>query len=339
MTTNEPNQYRTAKAMTAQSPTEESAAPRSAGANDPDPQSSCREKYQAVVDENAALRQALQKLEETKDQLVKNEKMASIGRLAAGIAHEINNPVGYVSSNCTTLSGYTNRIMEVVKMYEADIPRTMIERHKKKIKFDFIVKDIDKLIMGNIEGLARITDIVNNLKKFARNEQAKEFSENDINDGIRSVLVIAKNEIKCYADVTTDYGEIGTIPCNINEINQVILNMVINAAQAIREQKRETKGAITISTKKDDAWVYCAIQDDGPGIPEEIRQKIFDPFFTTKEVGIGTGLGLSISHEIIVNKHKGEIRVESEKGKGTSFIIKLPRTRREKAGAEQAPVR
>jgi signal transduction histidine kinase len=284
-----------------------------------------REKFEAIVNENAVLKLALQKLNEAQEQLIKNEKMASIGRLAAGIAHEINNPVGYVSSNCTTLSGYVNRIMEIIKMYEADIPKPMIERHAKKIKFDFIVKDIDKLIMGNIEGLARITDIVNNLKKFARNEQALEFTENNINDGIRSVLVIAKNEIKCYADVTTDLGDIGTIPCNINEIEQVILNMVINAAQAIRERKREKKGTITITTKKEEAWVYCSIQDDGPGIPGDIRRKIFDPFFTTKEVGIGTGLGLSISHDIIIGKHRGEILLESEEGKGTTFTIKLPR--------------
>ena len=282
---------------------------------------------QKVIDENVELKEALKRLQETQEQLVRSEKLASIGRLSAGIAHEINNPIGFVSSNSTSLTGYINRIKEILGMYRAGISKEMIEKREKKLKLDFILNDIDNLIMENIEGLARITNIVANLKKFSREEESNEFIENDLNDGIRSVLVISRNELKYYADIKTEFGDNCSIPCNISELNQVFLNILINAAQAIKDQGRDEKGTITIKTSKDNEWVYCEISDDGPGIPEEIRTKVFDPFFTTKEVGVGTGLGLSISYEIIVQKHKGDIQVRSEMGKGTTFLIKLPRNR------------
>ncbi|MBN1576553.1 MAG: GHKL domain-containing protein [Chitinispirillaceae bacterium] len=289
----------------------------------------CTAQFDSVVTENESLRGMVHHLKETQGQLLRSEKLASIGRLSAGIAHEINNPVGFVSSNSTTLLGYISRIKEILKMYRTGIRKEIIEKREKQLKIEFILDDIDKLIMENIEGLARITTIVNNLKKFAHDSQSGEFINADINEGIRSVLVLVKNESKYYADIITDFGDIGQIPCTISELNQTFLNIIMNAIQAIKEQERKEKGLITIKTWKDDAWAYVAVTDDGPGIPGEIRKKIFSPFFTTKPEGTGTGLGLNICYEIVVDKHGGDIQIDSRPGAGTTFTVKLPRTRGE----------
>ena len=212
-------------------------------------------------------------------------------------------------------------------MYRTGLKKELIEKMEKQLKIDYILDDVDKLLMENIEGLARIATIVGNLKKFSRDSHGEEFVDADINDGIRSVLVLVKNELKYYADIVTEYGDIGQVPCNISELNQIFLNIVINAVQAIKEQGKKEKGLITIKTKRESQWVTISIADDGPGIPEEIRDKIFDPFFTTKPVGTGTGLGLSICYEIVVTKHRGDLKFESEVGTGTVFTVKIPRTR------------
>lgn len=292
----------------------------------------CDKKLQDIITENESLKTTVHQLQETQQQLIRSEKLASIGRLSAGIAHEINNPVGFVSSNSTSLLGYISRIKEILKMYRMGMKKEVIDKREKQLKIEFILEDIDKLLMENIEGLARITNIVSNLKKFSREDQADEFVNSDINDGIRSVLILVKNETKYYADIMTDFGDIGQVQCNISELNQIFLNIIINSVQAIKEQGRSGKGMITIKTWKDPDWAYISIADDGPGIPIEIRDKIFDPFFTTKPVGTGTGLGLSISYEIVVNKHKGDIQVSSEPGAGAIFTIKIPRNREEQHG-------
>ncbi len=279
----------------------------------------------ALLEENRTLKNQIMTLQETQDHCIRTEKLASVGRLSAGIAHEINNPVGFVSSNSTTLTGYINRINEILAMYRKGIDRDIIAKREKTLKIDFIIEDIGNLLMENIEGLARITNIISNLKKFSRNDNGSEYMNADLNEAIRSVLVISKNETKYYADIKTDLGDIGMIYCNISELNQVILNLIINAVQALKELDRENLGQITIRTYKDSDWIYCEIADDGPGIPNQIKSKIFDPFYTTKEVGVGTGLGLSICHDIVVTKHKGRITLDSEVGKGTVFTIVLPR--------------
>ncbi|MBN1307777.1 MAG: GHKL domain-containing protein [Chitinispirillaceae bacterium] len=292
----------------------------------------CAAEIDSVVRENESLKGMVHHLKETQGQLLRSEKLASIGRLSAGIAHEINNPVGFVSSNSTTLLGYVDRIKEILKMYRTGIKKDLIDKREKQLKIDFILEDIDQLLMENIEGLARITTIVNNLKKFSRDQQSGELISADINEGIRSVLILVKNESKYYADIITDFGDIGQIPCTISELNQVFLNIIMNAVQAIKEQGRGEKGLITVKTWRDDAWVYIAIADDGPGIPQEIQDKIFNPFFTTKPAGTGTGLGLSICYEIVVDKHGGDIQVASRTGAGTTFTIKLPRIREDLNG-------
>ncbi|MBD3359028.1 MAG: GHKL domain-containing protein [Chitinivibrionales bacterium] len=181
--------------------------------------------------------------------------------------------------------------------------------------------------MQNLDGLGRITAIVNNIKNYSVDRDTSNHTAHDINAGLRSMLLLSHNEWKYHVDVLTDYGTVDEVPCNINELNQVFLNIVINAVQAIKELKRKEKGTVSIRTYQDAQSVYCEISDDGPGIPEETKRKIFDPFFTTKEVGVGTGLGLSISYDIIVNRHHGSISVESRTGKGTTFLISLPRSR------------
>ena len=279
-----------------------------------------------LISENRNLNTEIASLRKSQVQLVQVEKLASVGRMSAGIAHEINNPVGFVSSNNTTLTSYVSRMKEILLMHRSGTLRELIDRREKELKLDFILEDIDNLLMENLEGLERISDIVSNMKKFSREEmETSETVSADINEGIRSALIISRNETKYFADIKTEFGDIGTVECVRGEINQVILNIVINAVQAIREQKRTDKGSINIKTMRDKEWVTVEISDDGPGIPTDVLPRIFDPFFTTKEVGIGTGLGLSISYQIIVEKHGGQLLVSSEPECGTTFTIKLPR--------------
>lgn len=263
---------------------------------------------------------------ENQSRLIQSEKLAAIGQLAAGVAHEINNPVGFVTSNSAMLVTYVHAIKEIVRMADEGKTPAEIAAKKKVLKIDFILGDIDSLLLENQDGLSRIMDIVKNLKTFARREKDNVYIEADLNAGINSALVIARNEIKYHADVKLELGNISMIFCRIGEINQVVLNLLVNAAQSIAGQDRKgmEQGLITIRTYERDGFVYCEIQDNGPGIPLEIQKRMFEPFFTTKENGKGTGLGLSISQDIIVKKHHGDLSFRSEPGKGCTFFIRLP---------------
>lgn len=285
---------------------------------------------------NRKLQKALDDLKRMQSRLIQQEKMASIGQLAAGVAHEMNNPLGFVLSNFETLREYVEDFAKLLTTYhdtfqnlkagqvlkEDQLKR--LEDLERELDLNFILEDLGHLFQETEEGLKRLKEIIQNLRQFSRVDQVGEYSEYNINDGIRSALVITKNEYKYHAEVETDLGDIPDIYCHPGQINEVFMNIIVNAAQAIKSQNREDKGKIFIKTYSDENYVYCVISDDGPGIPKDIQSKIFDPFFTTKEVGKGTGLGLSISYDIVVNKHKGEISVESEVGKGTTFTIKLP---------------
>jgi len=276
-------------------------------------------------------------LKETQSHLVQSEKLASIGQLAAGVAHEINNPVGFVASNFETLENYIKKIQELLQMYGELLGE--IEKSEKKVlldkadtigksrddmKIDFILKDLSGLFNDSREGINRITSIVQNLRDFSRIDQPGSLNKYNINDGIKATLVVAQNEIKYDADVKTELSEVPLIACNAGQINQVLLNIIINATQAIKSKKKEGLGNIKIRTYATDDDVVCEISDDGPGIEPEKLLNIFDPFFTTKPVGEGTGLGLSISYDIIVIKHKGKLLVDSTVGEGTKFKIVLP---------------
>ncbi len=288
---------------------------------------------------NEHLKNILIQLKEAQSHLLQSEKMASIGQLAAGVAHEINNPVGFINSNLTTFRSYCNDLKEMLELYgrlekrvaqEGAIPEEIkellenIEEKREAIDLEFILEDLDELIDQSIEGTERIKKIIQDLKEFSHVDQA-ELKEVDINRCLESTLNIVWNELKYKATVKKEYGDIPLILGYPQQLNQVFMNLLVNAAQAIEE-----KGEITIITrevKSPTHGVEILIKDTGVGIPKEIQPKIFDPFFTTKPVGKGTGLGLNVSYKII-QKHRGRIEVESDVGKGATFSIFLPKLTR-----------
>ena len=272
---------------------------------------------------NLELSEVNNKLHQTQDMMVQHEKLASIGQLAAGVAHEINNPLGFLKSNQTMLRKYFDTIQSGwEECLSAGSPQcTQISEEKD---MPYVFEESEHIFAESEEGFARIMRIVSNLMSFSRMDQKIEFEMYDVNAGIESTLVVAWNEIKYVAEVEKKFGELPRIQAKGGEINQVVLNILVNAAQAIAGQKREEKGHITITTRETGNSILILISDDGPGIPKKIRSRVFDPFFTTKEPGKGTGLGLSISYDIIATKHKGKISVESEPEKGTTFRIELP---------------
>lgn len=267
-------------------------------------------------------------------QLFQSEKMASIGQLAAGVAHEINNPTGFVSSNLKTLTDYQNDLNNLIKHYRKLItdlkeinPKNLsssIEKQLEKIgsleeeaDIDFILEDIMDLISDCKEGSARIKKIVIDLKDFAHPGEDK-IQSADINHGIETTLNVVWNELKYNATVNKKLGKLPMVKCYPQQLNQVFMNLFVNAAQAIEKQ-----GEISISTRADNGFVEIKIGDTGSGIDKENLSRIFDPFFTTKDVGKGTGLGLNVAYNII-KKHKGTIDVKSQVGRGTVFKIRIP---------------
>ncbi len=276
-----------------------------------------------VSERTGKLVEAYEDLESAQTQLLQSEKMASIGQLAAGVAHEINNPVGYVSSNIGTLGNYLNDLFDLIKHYES-LERLLSEDQLKvlnKIKQDMDLKylkdDVNDLLLETTDGLNRVRDIVISLKEFSHVGENK-WERANIHDGLNSTLNIVHNEIKYKATIVKEYGDIPDIECIASQLNQVFMNLFVNAAHAIHE-----KGIIKIKTWKQDEMVIVEISDNGSGISKEVQLKIFDPFFTTKPIGKGTGLGLSLSYQII-EKHHGKIELQSKEGVGTRFTISLP---------------
>jgi two-component system NtrC family sensor kinase len=272
---------------------------------------------------NLELAEANLKLQQTHVIMVQQEKLASIGQLAAGIAHEINNPVGFLKSNSATIEKYIRSIREGWEEARRGAG-PVIDEIERRLDLGYAFSQFDEVFAESTEGFARIMSIVGNLKKFSRIDATSGFELYDVNKGIESSLVVAWNEIKYVAEVRQRLGELPKIRARGGEINQVILNILVNAAQAIEAQKRSERGLIEIQTEARGDSISIRISDDGPGIPDSIRNKVFDPFFTTKDPGKGTGLGLSISYDIVVTKHRGKISLESGAGTGTTFIIELP---------------
>jgi signal transduction histidine kinase len=277
----------------------------------------------ALQTEKTAQKELISKLAEAHTQLLQSEKMASIGQLAAGVAHEINNPVGFVNSNLGTLQGYVTDMFEVLSAYEnSEIEmrvetRTVLDELKKKLDIAYIREDVGKLLSQSMEGLKRVKRIVQDLKDFSHIGTSEKQWAN-LEDGLDSTLNIVWNELKYKAEVVKEYTGIRKIKCIPAQINQVFMNLLMNAVQSI-----EAHGRITIRTGQDDENVWVEVKDTGKGINPEHLGRIFDPFFTTKPVGSGTGLGLSLSYGI-VQKHGGRIEVTSKPGKGAVFRVVLP---------------
>ncbi len=288
---------------------------------------------QRVRDRTQELEDTCLDLKNTQSRMVQQEKLASIGQLAAGVAHEINNPLGYISSNINRLEEYFNDIFDFIAALEKQIVQNeiidgggeqcqMLTELKGKFDYEFILEDLPELLKDCVEGSVRVQSIVENLKSFSRMDDAGKIIEFDINDAVNSTLKLVHNELKYNCDVEKDLQSSLLVSGHYGQINQVISNLLVNASHAIKDTGQH--GTVSIKTWSDDHSVYLLVQDTGKGIPEEYRDKIFEPFFTTKEVGKGTGLGLNISYDIIVNNHGGEITVESEVGRGTTFYITLP---------------
>ncbi len=272
----------------------------------------------------AELQKAYDELRTTQIKVFQQEKMASIGQLAAGVAHEINNPMGFISSNLTTLGKYQERINEFIGILSATLAGVAenaepgeLGEQRKRLKIDRILEDIPLLIAESQEGAQRVRKIVQDLKSFSRVDES-EYKRANINECLDSTINIAWSEIKYVASLDREYGDIPLVLCYPQQINQVFMNLLVNAAHAITGN-----GTIRVRTWLEGDAVCVAVSDSGSGISAENLKRIFDPFFTTKEVGKGTGLGLSISYDII-KKHQGEILVESELGKGTTFTVKVP---------------
>ena len=284
-----------------------------------------KEAEERLRDSNDELEAINRQLSDTQNLLLQSDKMASVGQLAAGVAHEINNPIGYVSSNLGTLDEYLKELLDLVAVYEeaenvvADSAvLALVKAEKDKVDLGFLREDIPALMRETQEGIIRVKKIVQDLKDFSRADSGDEWHRTDLHKGLDSTLNVASNEIKYKADVKKEYGDIPEVECVISQLNQVFMNLLVNAAHAI-----ENYGIITLRTGQQGGEVWVEVADTGKGIAPEHINKIFDPFFTTKPIGKGTGLGLSLSYGII-QKHHGRIEVNSEVGKGTSFKVWLP---------------
>ncbi|MBE2260345.1 MAG: PAS domain S-box protein [Rhodobacteraceae bacterium] len=275
----------------------------------------------------AELKLLNQRLEEAQNQLLQSEKMASIGQLAAGVAHEINNPVGFVSSNLQTLKTYCGQMLQLIAAYQAAEPTigdvvtvARIADLKEALDFDFLQQDLPALLRESEDGLQRVKKIVVDLKDFSHVSEA-EWQHADLNAGLDSTLNVVWNEVKYKARVDKHYGTIPPVECLAAQLNQVFMNLIVNAAHAIDDSKG--MGTITLSTGHQDGWVWVEVRDSGRGMTEEVQRRVFEPFFTTKPVGKGTGLGMSLSYGI-VRKHNGRIELGSTPGHGTRFRVWLP---------------
>jgi len=264
------------------------------------------------------------------------QKLEAVGSLAAGIAHEINTPIQFVADNTHFLRDAFRAISGVVARYESvcaavarGAPAAQLAAdaasERERVDWDFLGVEIPKAIEQAIEGLRHVATIVRAMKEFSHVDH-RGMAAADLNQAIQSTLIVARNEVKYVADVNCVYGELPPVVCSLGDLNQVFLNLLINAAHAIGDAVKGTehKGRIEIRTKQEGAFVEVAISDTGTGIPEEIRNKVFDPFFTAKDEGRGTGQGLAIARSIVVNRHGGTLTFETESGRGTTFYMRLP---------------
>ncbi|WP_254447098.1 response regulator [Dolichospermum sp. UHCC 0259] len=285
------------------------------------------------------LQNALQQIQLTQAQAIQSEKMSSLGQLVAGVAHEINNPVGFIYGNISYLKQSMDDLLSLVALYQEihgnNHPK--IESLSEGINLEFLVADIPKIINSIEVGSRRIRDIVLSLRNFSRMDEA-EFKQVNVHDGIESTLLILQHRLKANSEqpeieIIREYGDLPQVQCYAGQLNQVFMNILVNAIDAIEEKKTSLNltesnsnlDQIIIRTKIiDEKWIQIAIADNGNGISVNVKNRIFDPFFTTKEIGKGTGMGMAISYQIITEKHHGKLECFSDIGKGTEFIIQIP---------------
>ena len=290
---------------------------------------------QSEKDEQARL---IRKLEDTQAQLLQSEKMAAIGQLAAGVAHEINNPVGYVYSNFSSLQNYVGDLFSLIDAYQKAAEqqdaafRSVLEGINRRLDYEFVRDDMADLVKESRQGLERVKQIVQDLRDFSHIDSG-DWQLADLHKGLDSTLNVIWNEIKFKAEVVKDYGDLPMVECLGSQLNQVFMNLIVNAAHAIEKQ-----GMIWLETGRQGELVFVRVRDNGGGIAPQHLSRLFEPFFTTKPVGQGTGLGLSVSYSI-VDKHNGRLEVESEVGKGTAFTVWLPlrQPQQESVGEASAP--
>lgn len=264
------------------------------------------------------------------------QKLEAVGSLAAGIAHEINTPIQFVTDNTRFLRNAFRGIAGIVSKYEQICEQVLlgtasrqsfddVAAEREKIDWLYLQDEIPKAIEQTEEGLDRVAIIVRAMKDFSHVDR-RGMAAADLNQAIQSTLIVARNELKYVADIECNYGKLPQVVCSLGDLNQVFLNLLVNAAHAIGDVVKATgrKGRIEVRTRQDGAWVELAISDTGTGIPEDIRDKVFDPFFTTKEVGRGTGQGLAIARSIVVGNHGGTLTFETELGSGTTFYVRIP---------------
>lgn len=261
--------------------------------------------------------QLIKKLEKANAQLLQSEKLAAIGQLAAGVAHEINNPIGYVFSNLKTLASYVHDLLRISDAVDSATGVDELRQLKRSLDYDYIRGDVKALIGESEDGIERIKKIITSLKDFSHMEE-EEFRFADLLRGLETTLNMVSNELKYKAEIIKEYGQLPEVECIPSQINQVLMNLLINAAHAI-----EQFGRITLRSGHEDDRVWLEVEDNGAGIAPHVLNRIYEPFFTTKPIGKGTGLGLSLSYNI-VQKHHGRIEISSELGQGTRFRIWLP---------------
>ena len=294
-----------------------------------------RERTRSLEDANLQLQQEMAKRERMEAELRLAQKLEAVGQLAAGVAHEINTPIQYVGDNVRFLQEAYADLQPLLDTYRQSLTeltatpagtrwQTVIDTAEQEADLEFLREEAPAAFANALEGIDRVATIVRAMKEFAHHDQGEQ-SDADLNRALQNTLEVARNEYKTVAEVVTDWGRLPPVRCYASDLNQVFLNLIVNAAHAIGDARGDgRKGEIRVSTRQADGQAVITIADNGCGIPEAVRGRVFDPFFTTKEVGKGTGQGLAIAHAIVVDKHRGRLTFASEPGHGTVFTVRLP---------------